>query len=35
VIEIFVEKLNGKYVLLRLKQKGDKNWLFFKKKEEK
>ena len=35
VIEIFGEKLNGKYVLLRLKQKGDKNWLFFKKKEEK
>ncbi|MCP2520554.1 ATP-dependent DNA ligase [SCandidatus Aminicenantes bacterium Aminicenantia_JdfR_composite] len=35
VIEIFGEKLKGKYVLVKLKQKGDKNWLFFKKKDEK
>lgn len=32
LIEINGEKLNGKYMLLRFK--GDKNWLFFKKKRK-
>ena len=35
VIEIFGEKLKGKYILIKLKQKGNKSWLFFKKKNGK
>ena len=33
VLDIRGEKLKGKYVLLHFKKGGEKNWLFFKKKD--
>ena len=34
VFELHGKKLKGSYVLLKFKKAGEKNWLFFKKKED-